>query len=195
MDLSAGSATAIVSCGLYRGGIETVLVKAVSLLRMVLGWVLLVLTGLTTTLAAEATYQGKPASFWLDCWSTNTAAADAAFKAMGSNAVPFLIKTLERKPSKLGEFVDKQVADYYLKHLREVPSEVRRCLPSAYRVEDRRELAAFFLGRLGPAAEAAIPALFRVYTDTNVAWRLEGEVGRAPWARKVWSCYRIMSAG
>jgi len=129
--------------------------------------------------AADPTYGGKPASFWLDCWSTNTAAASAAFTVMGTNAVPFLIETLERKPSKLGEFVDKQIADYDLKHPRGVPNQLRTALPSAYRVEARRQLAAFFLSELGPAAEAAIPALFRIYTDTNEGWRIEHEVSRA----------------
>jgi len=54
----------------------------------------------------EPIYQGQPASYWLDSWGTNIEAVDAAFKAMGSNASPFLIKTLERKSSKLGEVVD-----------------------------------------------------------------------------------------
>jgi HEAT repeat protein len=106
-------------------------------------------------------------------------AADDAFKAMGTNAVPFLIETLEEKASKVGEFVDKQIADYDLKHPKGVSREVRGALPSAYRIETRRETAAFFLGKLGPAAEAAIPVLFKIYTDTNEGWRVEHEVGSA----------------
>jgi hypothetical protein len=49
-----------------------------------------------TASALEPSYGEKPASFWLDSWHTNTDGASAAFKAMGTNAVPFLIKTLER---------------------------------------------------------------------------------------------------
>ena len=117
--------------------------------------------------AAEPTYQGKSASFWLDSWDTNMAGTDAAFRAMGTNAVPFLIQTLERKPSKLSEVLDKKSVDYSINHPGQIPENVRKIFPSAYRTEQRRETAAFLLGELGPLAEAAIPTLFRIY------WRQE----------------------
>jgi HEAT repeat protein len=94
---------------------------------------------------------------------------------MGTNAVPFLIETLERKPSKLGEAVDKQRAD----HPGSIPESVAKVLPSAYRVEDRREMAAFFLGELGPLAEAAIPTLLRICCDTNENSRVQGQAWSA----------------
>src|SRR5262249_48145637 len=122
--------------------------------------------GLNFCSAGEPTYRGKSASYWLDSWGTNMEGSDAAFKAMGTNVVPFLIKLLEQKPSKLGEVLDKKLADYSLSHPGRIPEEVTEILPSAYRVEQRREMAAFFLGELGPLAEAAIPTLFRIYCDT-----------------------------
>jgi len=137
--------------------------------------VLTLIFGRSVCTSAQPTYQGKSASEWLDTWGTNTAGADAAFKAMGTNAVPFLIDTLERKPSKLGEAADKQLAG----HPGSIPESVAHFLPSAFRVEDRRETAAFLLGELGPLAEAAIPTLFRIYCDTNEGWRLENEVSPA----------------
>jgi HEAT repeat protein len=161
------------------GRIKTIPMKTARSLGIVLAIASLGQTGLITAFAAEPTYQGKTASFWLECGGTNTAASVAAFKAMGTNAVPLLIETLERKPSKLGELVDKQIADYNLKHPGGVPNQFRSALPSAYRVGERRELAVFFLGQLGPAAEAAIPVLFRIYTDTNEGWRIENEVSQA----------------
>jgi HEAT repeat protein len=81
--------------------------------------------------------------------------------------------------SKLAEFVDKEISDYDMKHAGGVPNQLRNAVPSAYRIEGRRELAAYFLGELGPSAEAAIPTLFHIFTDTNEGWRVEHEVGRA----------------
>lgn len=128
--------------------------------------------------AAEPAYDGKPASYWLECYHTNMAAGSAAFQAMGTNAVPFLIELLETEPSNLGRFADKEAGNYSISHPK-VSDAIAKLLPSAYRAEERRELAAFFLSELGPKAEAAIPALFRIYTSTNVNWRLANEVGGA----------------
>jgi hypothetical protein len=127
--------------------------------------------------AAEPAYEGKPASFWLDhmyAQPNGMSETIRAFKAMGSNAVPFLIKTLERKPSKLGEVVDQKLYEDDLE--RHLPKCVARALPSAMRVEDRREHAAFLIGQIGPDAAAAIPALMAVLTDQIEGWRIEAEV-------------------
>jgi hypothetical protein len=72
--------------------------------------------------SSEPVYEGKAASYWLDningppvgrAWVDNIDTAPRgmaqtikAFKAMGTNAVPFLSKALQRKPSRAGEFVD-----------------------------------------------------------------------------------------
>jgi HEAT repeat protein len=130
-----------------------------------------------TATAGEPGYNGKPASYWLDSWGTNMAAPDA-FKAMGTNAVPFLIKVLETEPSSLGRFADKETAKYSTSHPK-LSDAINKYLPSAYRAEDRCETAAFLLSELGTNAEAAIPALFRLYTSTNLNWKLASAVGGA----------------
>lgn len=140
---------------------------------------ILLFTGLLSFAAgaAEPMHEGQAASFWLDHIYTppnGMMQTIKAFKGMGSNAVPFLVKTLERKPSKLGEFADdKLYKDGLNDH---VPKSLVKALPSAMRVEDRREHAAFLIGQIGPDAAAAIPALMRVLTDQTEGWRIEGEV-------------------
>ena len=130
--------------------------------------------------AAGPSYQGKGPLYWLDSMSTNMEGSVEAFKAIGSNAVPFLIKTLEHKPSSLSKFVDQQLSDYRLRNPgSKVADALSHSLPSAYLIEDRRENALFLIGKIGPEAEAAIPLLFRIYTSTNEDWRIDGAVGRA----------------
>jgi HEAT repeat protein len=127
--------------------------------------------------AANPTYEGKPASFWLDhiyARPDGMRETIQAFKAMGTNAVPFLIKTLERKPSKLSELVDDQL--YKDDLARHVPKDVVRILPSAMRVEGRREHAAFLIKEIGPDAAAAIPVLMAILNDQTEGWRIVSEV-------------------
>jgi HEAT repeat protein len=110
---------------------------------------------------AAASYQGKPASYWLDEFDSPTNNSIAAFKAMGSNAVPFLIKVLETKSSKLGEIADTARSKYS----QQIPPIVEKSMPSAYRMQARREEAAYLIEQIGPEAEAAIPTLLKVFTD------------------------------
>jgi HEAT repeat protein len=60
-----------------------------------------------------------------------------------------------------------------------VPKFVEKALPSAYRDEERREHAAFLISQIGPAAEAAIPALIRILEDQTEDGDLEREVLQA----------------
>ena len=72
--------------------------------------------------AAEPVYEGKSANFWLDhCFSSPNGMQESitAFKAMGSNSVPFLIEVLERKTSVIGEAVDNAL--YHQELARKVP--------------------------------------------------------------------------
>ncbi len=137
-------------------------------------WLLSVLFALVSSVAwaEEATYEGKPGSFWLDHISSPNGMQETikAFKAMGSNAVPFLIKILEQRPSKLGEMIDDKL--YKDDLVRHVPKEVVKALPSAMRTEDQREHAAFVIGQIGPEAETAIPALMAILSDPNEGWRI-----------------------
>jgi len=128
-------------------------------------------------LAAEPTYEGQSASHWLDHMDVAPNGMQEtikAFKSMGRDAVPFLIKTLGRKPSKVGEAVDDLL--YKRQLVAHVPEEMAKALPSAMRVGDRRGRAAFLIGEIGPEAEEAIPALMAILTDQSEGWRLEAEV-------------------
>lgn len=129
----------------------------------------------------ELSYQGKPASCWLDHFSSpweGTNLPLLAFQAMGSNAVPYLIRVLETKPSALGKKLDAELYGISGRG-QNLPERFKQRLPSAMRMEDRREHAAFILSELGPVAEAAIPALVRIIEDPNEGWRLTGEARRA----------------
>jgi len=100
----------------------------------------------------QPSHQGKPASYWLDqIYSTNANGMKEsieAFTSMGSNAVPFLVEVLEQKPSKLGGIVDEKLSDYRFRQ--NVPEGLVKALPSADRVEQRRESAAFLISQIGP---------------------------------------------
>src|SRR5439155_16728757 len=92
-------------------------------------------------------------------------------------AVPFLIRILETKPSKIGRILDEKL--YSVSSLTsnmQVPWRMRQHLPSAMRVEGRREHAAFFISQIVAAAGAAIPTLIRILEDHSEDWRLEQEV-------------------
>ena len=126
----------------------------------------------------QTSHQGKPASYWLDqIYSTNANGMKEsieAFTSMGSNAVPFLVEVLEQKPSKLGGIVDEKLSDYRFRQ--NVPEGLVKALPSAYRVEQRRESAAFLISQIGPDAAAAVPALMRIFHDPGEGWRIKAEV-------------------
>lgn len=86
-----------------------------------------------------------------------------AFRVMGSNAVPFLIKILERKPTKLSEFGDKAVSE--LNDKPQLQKFAEELLPSAYKISNRREFAAFLLSEIGTDAGAALPTLIKIFED------------------------------
>ncbi len=119
-------------------------------------WLFLLLAGfgvlwIFAANASGPSYEGKSVSYWFqhgfedfdDIGSTIK-----AFKAMGSNAVPYLIEMLERKPG----------------------------LPEDSKIENQRGDAAFLIAQIGPEAAAAIPALLRIpIIDTN-DWQLRTSV-------------------
>jgi len=140
-------------------------------------WMILLTSGLIIC-AAQPSYQGKAPLYWLDSLSTNMEGGIEAFKAMGSNAVPFLIEILEYKPSSFTKFIQRELLRYDLKHPgSKVIGALSRSLPSAHVIEDRRKNALFLIGKIGPEAEAAISLLFRLLVSTNENWRIETEVG------------------
>lgn len=126
----------------------------------------------------EPTYQGKPASYWLDWWwqgMDGPKEADAAFKAMGPKAVRFLVRVLQHKPSALSVKLDEARTKYDTSHPSGLPHTLDKVLPSEYRIQNRRETAAFLLGQIGPPAAAAIPVLKRVSGDPNENDRVRRE--------------------
>src|SRR5215510_3376201 len=100
----------------------------------------------------EPRYQGKPASYWLDLWSRGPQASDAAFKAMGPQAVRFLIKVLEHKPTTLAVKLDEARDKYYVRHPGGLSFRLDKLVPNPYEIQNRREMAAYLLGKIGPPA-------------------------------------------
>lgn len=130
----------------------------------------------------EPSYEGKPASYWLDWWWQGVdgpKTADAAFKAMGPKAVPFLVKVLDHKPTALSVKLDEARGKYDTSHPGGLPPTLEKVLPSEYRIQNRRETAAFLLGQIGPPAAAAIPVLKRVSSDPNENDRVRREAWAA----------------
>ncbi|MCW5554094.1 MAG: HEAT repeat domain-containing protein [Verrucomicrobiae bacterium] len=131
----------------------------------------------TDARGTEPAYRGKPASYWFERSIKESGLnpeATVAIEAMGSNAVPFLVKILERKPSKLAEFGDEAVSR--LGDKPRLQKLARETLPSAYEIATRRELAAFLISRIGANAGVAIPALVKIFEDPTEGWRLHQEV-------------------
>lgn len=125
----------------------------------------------------ELSYQGKPASCWLDHFSSpreGTNLSLLAFQAMGSNAVPYLVRVLETKPSALGKKLDAELHGSSGRG-QNLPERIKHHLPSAMRTEGRRENAALVVSELGPVAEAAIPTLIRIMEDPSEDRRVAGE--------------------
>ncbi len=96
--------------------------------------------------------------------------------AMGSNAVPFLIKILGTKSPVPGKAADETVDKSESEHGEEIDEDRRDALRDAYRIGLDRDLAAYLIGQLGPTAASAIPTLLRILEDPNEDWRLEAEV-------------------
>jgi HEAT repeat protein len=130
--------------------------------KWLLGLILLLaLTGLALWLARirEPSYQGRSASAWLDVvdgTETSLEQVAAAFRAMGADAVRFLGRELEWKPSWLGDQL------WGLKVGGRLPAWLERWIP--YHPDRRRE-AAGLLRELGPDAEPALPVLLHLYLE------------------------------
>ncbi len=100
---------------------------------------------------AEPTYQGKPLSAWLnECnsWPEDTnAAAFVAFREMGTNAIPALLKIIESGDPPFERMVDK---------LNRMQSLVDFPVRGAWR---QRSSASFALYAMGAKAKPAFPTL------------------------------------
>lgn len=110
----------------------------------------------------EPRYQGTPASEWLRQWAmVPDANAEKAFQAMGSTAVPFLVRVLKSKPSHLEQKLSDWAGKFNLPHWL-----VRR-LPDPSERERLRVGAATMLRNCGPGARSAIPMLARLFKNPS----------------------------
>jgi HEAT repeat protein len=131
----------------------------------------------------QPTYHGRPASYWLDHAQADNpvlspgggAEAEEAFRVIGLKALPFLVKTMERKPSRLLIRLDEFADDHWVDR----PKWLARLLPDLDQMEVRRIQAASWIGKLGPVAAAAIPALARRLGDPAETDELQEEAGEA----------------
>ena len=124
-------------------------------------------------------YQGKTVKAWLLQLSTSDpkarAEAEAAFTALGTNAVPELARLLRANDSRWRTLT--------WSHARSLPRRLRGLVlqrvnpPNAYRIHPA---AARALGKLGPGATAAEPDLVRALQDkvNGTYWEAGGALGR-----------------
>lgn len=131
-------------------------------LAAILGWQTAVV------LRDTPTYQGKSPRYWLNYEFKGTRAAiEERFRevwtGLGSNAVPFLVKALERQDN--GDLELKYIV--FLEGT--APPSLRNILPKpGVGPSEFRRRAAIVLGSLGEDARPAIPALLKAaQTDPN----------------------------
>jgi HEAT repeat protein len=105
----------------------------------------------------EPGYHGHPISYWIEPWQHHGRESAeniaAAYSAMDEQAVRWLAGQLNWRPSGVRATVNRLVARVISAKLFDDPP-------------DRRETAAMGLGRLGPRARSAVPALEAVWRRT-----------------------------
>ncbi len=108
-------------------------------------------------------YEGKRLSVWFDGLlsqkSTERVAAEKVFTNLGPKAVPFLTSQL-KDDSRLTQ----RYRSFYDSKIRSGPQWLRSWLPtpSLHNADTRRLVAAYRLGKIGPAASPAIPELAKL---------------------------------
>jgi len=104
----------------------------------------------------EPQYGGKPISYWID--RSGEEYEGSGFPCLplsvnDSNAVPFLINALKRRPRSLSGLYSRT---YWSRGL---PFSLRNRLAKPVNANQIREIAAMHLGLMGPVAKPAVPAL------------------------------------
>src|SRR2546427_7417475 len=120
----------------------------------------------------ERSYQGRPFSQWLEEYQkvrTNVTDLvqqrkdEARFAALGPAVVPDLVKVLERRA---GLKLDNKLGLFF--HKFSATGRMGFWLDSkVLAAQDRWFEANYLLGVMGPQAECAIPAMLRIYQNTN----------------------------
>jgi HEAT repeat protein len=141
---------------------------------LVAGFTILAGGILVLLLPPEPRYRGRPLTYWLEGWypyppslvrsrsalsqrdwTARRSAAEAAVRALGTNALPVLIRMLARRDGPLKRrLVNTRIAQRLVAH-----GTLASFLTPAWK---RTRTAAQMLGLLGPAARAAVPALLAV---------------------------------
>ncbi len=127
----------------------------------------------------QLVYQGKSLKAWAEEFAyapdqQRREAAGAALKAMGSQAVPGLVRLLETRDSFL------RVKAFSL--AARLPARLRRYMVAHIRIPDAtivRSAAARALGSLGPEAKAAVPQLAQAIkqSERQLRWDAAGALG------------------
>jgi HEAT repeat protein len=156
----------------------------------------------------EPMYEGKPLSYWLDCYAplnrteTSVQQADHALQAIGTNAIPTLLRMLQRKESPLKLRIVALLEKQYIfkikspsafeqiveagSGLQALGANAKPAIPGLIQIfqgqasDESRIAAATTLGTIGRPARDAVPILVSSLTNQNDTTRSSviGALGR-----------------
>jgi len=144
---------------------------------------LIILAGVSAWLGLrerEPVYAGKPVSYWIARSGEYYVGSDfgriGGFPRADSNAIPYLLKALERQDGLFGQA--------YFRTWDSLPYRIQRVMPRPVNTEQMRFSTAMSLGNMGDVARPAIPALLRALREDkseevrgSSAWSL-GRLGK-----------------
>jgi len=128
-----------------------------------------------TGYGADIQLWGRPIEYWFEQippMMTDPQAVDA-FRELGTNALPFLIRVVEHKPSLFAEGAD------HVRNKHPPGPKVLNIVGSAREENNRRMCAAMLIGDLGTNGAQAIPTLMKVWNDPTDDWYMKRTVGQA----------------
>jgi hypothetical protein len=119
------------------------------------------------TMIGQPLCHGKPLSYWIYQVAMPGKKMESGCKAIkeaGADAIPSLVKALQKKDSVL-----KRI---YISIWWKLPALPQRVLPRPVNAVRIREVAAMALGDLGPAGRIAVPVLTQALNDEGFAVRV-----------------------
>ena len=121
---------------------------------------------------SEPGYKGKPLSFWFReyclAWPNASGAPEpitGAIRAMGSDAVPYLVREL------LSTNQDSGIRKWYVRLADSLPLALQRGLPRSISAERRRDTASDALFYTKPSAYVLLPLLTNALNSPDVTQR------------------------
>ena len=121
---------------------------------------------------SEPGYKGKPLSFWFReyclAWPNASGAPEPitdAIRAMGSDAVPYLVREL------LGTNQDSGIRKWYVRLADSLPLALQRGLPRSISADQRRDKAGDALFYSKPSAYVLLPLLTNALDSPDVTQR------------------------